>query len=125
MTRTYSTSQVVRLLELHRDIEFLAPQTREHYEQRVRRNRGVAWVMVEQRESESSPWMPVVRGCIDLRSDWTRVKPAKVKRERVRIGEIPAGSLVSIRDRRACSAQESQVFHDSGWTLYAVKDGES
>jgi hypothetical protein len=124
MTRTYSTSQVVRLLELHRDLEFLAPQTREHYEQRARRNRGVPWVIVEQRESESSKWIPVAHGCIDLRSDWTRVKSAKAKRERVRIDAIPNMGTVEIKDSDGNSVA-FQRFFCKGWTLYAVKDGES
>lgn len=83
MSKKYSTSQVVRLLELHPDWVFEAPETSKYYRQRASANSE--WFSFEQ--FKHGGWHPASQP--DARDDWARTNPpSKPKRERVKLGQI-------------------------------------
>ena len=93
--KTYTTRQVIRLLELHSDWEFKAPETDSKLEIRAEylTRWGGYWAFSKLNcgtwEPESQP---------DNRTDWVRTNP-KPKRERIKVGEASVlGSDVLLKN---------------------------
>jgi len=125
MTKHYTTAQVVRLLELHPDWEFQAPVTPEMCEAKVHSSE----FLVVFELCSCGSWKP--DNAPNLRSDWTRVKPAKVKRERVALGTFRTNASgnqdgLGLGLAEAALKLYGMASNTTGnWTLYAVKDVES
>lgn len=81
MTKTYTTSQVVRILEKHASDcpawIFEAPETDGEFEQRA--TGYYAFVLFEERDTNGE-WGNDYRPC--FRNDWVRVNPPPRKRTR-------------------------------------------
>lgn len=108
--KTYTTSQVVRLLELHPDWEFIAPETRDLF------------ACAADCDGMHIGFAAECHGSIlrdaPIRSDWTRVKPVKKKREWVKVGGVRVlGDLVSLDNHKSF-----RELGDGTWTLYAVEN---
>jgi hypothetical protein len=113
MTKTYTTWQVLKLLEMHKDDEdeweFEAPHVASTfgcvYSQRASIGNGCA---CDKWNDDPRPY---------FRSDWVRTKPVKQKRERTKIGDV------TVKERNVTFGNTMAFIElpDGDYELVAVK----
>jgi hypothetical protein len=116
MAKTYTTWQVLKLLEMHRyddePWEFEAPYVHMNHSKNIARGGLHKVEFIAVAVGGGSALVPAL-----FRSDWVRTKPVKQKRERTKIGDV------TVKERNVTFGNTMAFIElpDGDYELVAVK----
>jgi len=119
MTRKYSTSEAILILELHPKWVFLAPETDDWKMSKLSSDGAEIYAHRKGPDSFDGSIQWITSDSIPPRNDWTLFRPKKVRRERVNMGECSGAGTLGL-----CGMLDGPVGAidcNGHYDIYAVK----